>query len=257
MTEGIKKDPKSDPFSRLKEKLHGSRSIFKLKTVNENKVLKLLKSLKPKNSYGFDGITSEILKLSAEVLVVPLTHIINSSIVTGKYPTQWKIAKVIPLHKKGDKKTMKNYRPVALLSVAGMILEKVVAIQIEEYFEKNELLGKFQFGFRRNKSTITELITLLDTILDAKEKKKEILVLLYDLSSAFDTVSHEILLKKLQIYGFCKSSIKWLMSYLDNRKQIVEISGKMSTDQDITIGTPQGSRLSALLFIILMADMDL
>jgi hypothetical protein len=140
LTEGIKKDPNSDPFSRLKEKLHGSSPILKLKTVNENEVLKLLKSLKPKKSYGCDGITSEILKIGAEVLVVPLTHIINFSIVTGKYPTKWNIAKVIPLHKKGTHTVMKNYRPIALLSVAGMILEKVIASQIEQYFEKNKLL---------------------------------------------------------------------------------------------------------------------
>ena len=90
---------------------------------------------------------------------------------------------------------MKNYRPVVLLSVAGMILERVVAMQIEEYFEKNKLFSSFQFGFRKNKNTTSELLTLFDAILEAKEMKKEILVLLYDLSSAFDTVCHKILLK--------------------------------------------------------------
>ena len=81
------------------------------------------------------------------MLDVPLTYIVNSSISTGKYPSLWKIAKVFPMHKKGDKKILKNYRPVSMLVVAGMVLEKVVALQIEEYFEKNNLLGKFQFGF--------------------------------------------------------------------------------------------------------------
>ena len=164
---------------------------------------------------------------------------------------------VIALHKKGDKKTLKNYRPVSLLAVTGMILEKVVALQIEEYFEKNNLLGTFQFGFRRNRSTISELLTLFDTILEAKEMKKEILVILYDLSAAFDTVSHQILVEKLRMYGFCKLTIKWMESYLSNRKQIVEVSGKISSEQEINIGTPQGSRLSPLLFIILMADLNL
>ena len=152
---------------------------------------------------------------------------------------------------------MKNYRPVSLLPVAGMILERVVALQIEEYFERNNLLGSFQFGFRRNKNTISELITLLDTLLEAEAMKKEILVLLYDLSAAFDTVCLQTLLGKLQIYGFCPITLKWMESYLDNRKQIVEIAGKKSSEQDMIIGTPQGSRLSPLLFIILMADLDL
>ena len=138
-----------------------------------------------------------------------------------------------------------------------MILEKVVALQIEEFFEKNNLLGKFQFGFRRNKSTISELLTLFDTILEAKEMRKEILINLYDLSAAFDTVPHQILIEKLRLYGFSKQAIKWMESYLSNRKQFVEVSGKRSSEQEINIGTPQGSRLSPLLFIILMADLDL
>ena len=110
-----------------------------------------------------------------------------------------------------------------------MILEKVVAIQIEKYFENNHLFGDFQFGFRKNKSTVTELLTLFDSILEAKEAKKEILVLLFDLSSAFDTVSHEVLLTKMEIYGFNKHALKWLKSYLEGRKQFVTISDKMSS----------------------------
>ena len=123
------------------------------------------------------------MKIGSKFLVVPLTYMINFSILTGKFPTNWKIAKVVPLHKKGDKKLLKNYRPVSLLPVAGMILEKVEALQIEEFFEKNGLLGSFQFGFRKNKSTVTELLTMFDKILEAKNRKKEVSVLLYDLPS--------------------------------------------------------------------------
>ena len=250
-------DPDYDPFIRLREKLRGSNLKFNLKTVSEKIVLGILKALKPKKSFGIDGISAEILKIGSEVLVVPLTYIVNCSIRTGKYPSVWKIAKLIALHKKGDKKTLKNYRPVSLLAVAGMVLEKVVALQIEEFFESNGLLGKFQFGFRRNKSTISELLTLFDTLLEAKEMKREILIILYDLSAAFDTVPHQILIEKLRLYGFCQLSIKWMESYLSNRKQFVEVSGKRSSEQEMNIGTPQGSRLSPLLFIILMADLDL
>ena len=150
--------------------------------------------------------------------MIPLTYIINTSILTGKFPSNWKISKVVPLHKKGDKKSMKNFRPVALLSVAGMLLEKVVALQIEQYFEENKLFPDFQFGFRKNKNTTSELLTLFDTIFEAKEMKKEILMIMYDLSSAFDTVSHEILLENLKIYGLCNFSLQWMESCLDKRK---------------------------------------
>ena len=154
-------------------------------------------------------------------MVVPLTYLINTSILSGKYPTNWKIAKVISLHKKGLRTFMKNHRPVSLLSVAGMVLERVVAIQIEEFFEKNKLFGSFQFGLRKNKNTTSELLTVFDALLEAKEMKKEILVLLYDLSAAFDTVSHEILLAKFQLYGFDHNAIKWLTSYLEERISVL------------------------------------
>ena len=252
----VKKDPKNDPFSRLEAKLQDHDLKLNLKTVNENAVMKILKSLKPKKSCGPDGISSEILKLGAEVLVIPLTYIINSSIKTGKYPTNWKTAKVVPLHKTGDKQVLKNYRPLALLPVPGMILERVVAIQIENFFENNRLFGSFQFGFRSKKSTISEMLSLFDNLLEAKETKKEILVILYDLSSAFDTVCHKTLLIKMQMYGLNIHAIRWLSSYLEDRKQMVTVSGKMSSTVTTNIGTPQGSRLSPLLFLCLLADMD-
>ena len=115
---------------------------------------------------------------------------------------------------------LKNYRPIALLSVTGMVLEKIIALQIEEYFEKNKLFGSFQFGFRRNRNTISELLTVFDTLLEAKELKKEIIMLLYDLSAAFDTVSHEILLAKFALYGFDSNAMKWMKSFLEENKQL-------------------------------------
>ena len=134
-----------------------------------------------------------------------------------------------------------------------MVLERLVCLQIEEYFESNGFLGEFQFGFRRHKNTVTELITLFDHILESKEEGKEIFLLLWDLSAAFDTVCHKVLCSKLKLYGFDDLAMKWVKSFLEDRKQAVTVSGKV----DIKIGTPQGSRLSPLLFVILMSDLDL
>ena len=253
----INKNPNIDPLSELKKKLKHSKLKFSLRTVKEKEVLKIMKALKGKRSYGLDGITSEILKIGAEVLVIPLTWIINTSITTGIFPEEWKISKIIPLFKKGNRRTTKNYRPVALLSVAGMILEKIIAMQIEEFFERNNLFGSFQFGFRKDKSTVSELLTLFDTLLDAKQNKKEILLIMYDLSSAFDLADHKILISKLKVYGFDSKALKWVESYLENRKQFVTVAGEMSKTININTGVPQGSRLSPLLFICLMADLDL
>ena len=95
-----------------------------------------------------------------------------------------------------------------------MILEKIIADQIEEHFENNNLLGSYQFGFRKGKSTVSELLQLFDCILEAKDKRKEVMLLMYDLSAAFDTVSHKTLINKLKIYGFDHQSITWMESYL-------------------------------------------
>ena len=246
-----------DPLALLKEKMKASNITFKIKTVSVSVVYKLLKDLKAKTSYGHDGITAEILKLGADVLKIPLTYIVNTSINNSEYPSYWKIAKMIALFKKGSRYDMKNYRPLSLLCVAGMILEKVIAIQIEEYFESNNLLGPFQFGFRKYKSTISELLTLFDSLLEGKENRQEIMVILYDLSAAFDTVSHEVLLEKLKVYGFDDSSLKWMRSYLKDRTQYVQVAEKKSKIKVTNIGTPQGSRLSPILFLCLMADMEL
>jgi hypothetical protein len=169
----INKNPNIDHLSELEKKLKHSNLKFRLRSVKEKEVLKVMKG---KKSYGLDGITSEILKIGAEVLVIPLTWIINTSITTGKFPEEWKISKIIPLFKKGNRRTTKNYRPVALLSVAGMILERIVAMQIEEFFESNDLFGSLQ--------------------LDAKQDKEVIMLIMYNLNSAFGLADHKILKKE-------------------------------------------------------------
>ena len=130
-------------------------------------------------------------------------------------------------------------------------MERVIAIQIEEYFEFNNLLGAFQFGFRKYKSTISELLTLFDSLLEGKENRKEIMIILYDLSAAFDTVSHDILLEKLKAYGFDDSALKWMKSYLQDRIQYVQVAEKKSEIKVTNIGTPQGSRLNQFSFYAL------
>ena len=111
--------------------------LFSLRTASEKEVSRVLKSLKAKTSCGFDGMTAELLKLSGETLIAPLRYIINTSILNGQFPDKWKKAKVIPIFKKGDRSLLKNYRPVLLLSVPGMVLEKIVQDQITRFFEDN------------------------------------------------------------------------------------------------------------------------
>ena len=122
-----------------------------------------------------------------------------------------------------------------------MVLERAVAIQINRFFEDKGLFGNWMFAYRENKSTTSELLTLFDSLLEAKNSWKEIALLLYDLSAAFDTVQPQILIDKLALYGFEETSLKWIKSYLTGRTQAVKIDGCVSGQVELTLGTPQGT----------------
>ena len=175
---------------------------FNLKTVTENQVRKIIKSSKNKKSHGIDKITISTIKGALNVLITPITHIVNTSISQGSFPEQWKMAKVIPLLKKGDSKNKTNYRPISLLPVTSKILEAVVRKQVSKFFETNNLLPKQQHGFRPGRSTTTALISLQEKLIKSANQGENTAMLLWDLSAAFDTLDHDIFLEKLKIYSF-------------------------------------------------------
>ena len=258
LMKNIKKEEKENPLRRLGEVLKETRPSLELKTVSEEEVESIIKKLKPKKSSGPDEISAELLKAAGKVIITPLTFIINKSINESTFPTEWKQAIVHPIFKnKGSTKELKQYRPVSLLSVPGMVLERAVGIQIEQFFENNKLLQTFQFGFRKKRSTITAVATMNAMIMEGIRQNKKVAALFYDLSAAFDTINHETLCQKMEMYGLTKRSVKWIRSYLTNRRQKVKVRGEISEDTELKIGTPQGSRLSPLLFSIIMSDMHL
>ena len=210
----------------------------------------ILNNLRNSKSAGLDMVDTAILKCSASYILPALTHIINLSIEKECFPTEWKTAKVIPLLKKGDPLNPQNYRPVAILPVISKILEKVVFCQIVQYMEENKLLHPNHHGFRSGHSTETCLIQLYDRWVAALEEKSLTGVCMLDLSAAFDVVDHPLLLQKLEIYGFGRSSLNWLKSYLHDRLQTVYIEGKQSQLLTVSSGVPQGSILGPLLYII-------
>ena len=259
---GVDRTLAIEPTKKLEEKLKskekgegGKNLVFK--TVQEGKVRKIIEQLKAKTSCGRDKISSEMLKIGAEVLTVPLTWIINKSIVDRQFPEYWKEAIVKPLHKKGPKTDLKNFRPVSLLCVSGMILEAVVKDQLQNYLEQTGKLGNFQFGYRRNRSTATAVNTMVCKAKNDMNRGKEIAALMFDMSAAFDTVEKETVLNKLKLLGLSKQGIDWIKSYLSERKQRVKIDEEESQSEELSLGTPQGSRLSPLLFNILTCDLDL
>ena len=201
-------------------------------------------------------MTQEQLILGATVLVAPLTRIINSSIIEGKFPDEWKGAIVTPILKKGDPKTKENYRPVSCLQVASKVLEKVVNDQMSNYMEKNNLLPQNQHGFRPRRSTMTALSAMQQEWSNNTEKGKKTGILLWDLSAAYDTVNPDLFVEKAKLYGASELTCDWFRSFMSGRSQKVKIGQTISERMDINVGVPQGGILSPLIFIIFGADLE-
>ena len=230
-------------------------SSFNFQLIDDESLRKTLNSLRTKSSSGYDGISTRLLKFLAPALISPLRLIINQSLITGIYPDKLKTAKVIPLYKKGDKTKCDNYRPISLLCAISKLFEKVVYNQLYDYFTKNKLFHDNQYGFRTKHSTELAVTELIDRVLLNIDNKQVPFAVFMDLSKAFDTLDHKILIDKLHHYGIRGISLMWFESYLSKRTQYVEIDNFKSSPQTITTGVPQGSILGPLLFLIYMNDM--
>lgn len=241
-------------------KFYSSKGVkpnsFSFSITTEKKVYKYLNSLSPKKATGLDGIPSRFVKDSASIIAGPISHIVNLSVIQGVVPDDLKSARVVPLYKKNDKTDVGNYRPVSILSIVSKVFERVIYDQLEEYLVQNSLLYEYQSGFRQGFSTDTCLIHLTDYIRFQMDKGHYVGMVLIDLQKAFDTVNHSILLNKLKAMGLNEMSINWFTSYLSDRSQLVEISGKYSSSTTISCGVPQGSILGPLLFLIYVNDMS-
>ena len=225
--------------------------------VTEVQVEKAIRSLKNKSSSGIDFISPKVIKMSVEVLTVPMWHIINSSITEGDFPNSWKYAKVTPIYKnKGSRKDKKSYRPVSNLKSASKVLELIINQQILQFFENQGLFPKSQHGFRSKRSTFSAIANMHEEWLRQFREGNNSLVAFFDLSAAFDTLSKEIFCKKLKIYGFDEKSVEWFRSYLTNRSQMVMVGASMSEECRLNIGSPQGAILSPTIFIILISSED-
>ena len=218
---------------------HYANSMF-LEPVTHHEVFNAILSLNNSKSSGQDGITSKCLKISVNCIINPLVLIINKSFFQGIFPSQFKTAKVIPIHKKGSFDSTQNYRPISLLSNISKIFEKLMHSRIYKFLTKHNLLYSNQFGFRKGRSTIDALITSINMVLTEKGCKNHVIGLFYDLSKAFDTVDHNILLYKLNYYGIRGVVYQWFKSYLCERYQYVSVNNTCSTTLPTNIGVPQG-----------------
>ena len=234
------------------------------KRVQLKKIRRTIGALRNTTSTSHDDIcTMAIKKLSWHVAPL-LKRIIILSFETQKFPTLWKMARIVPIFKgKGGQTKLTSYRPVALLPSLSKVLESVMVEQLYAHFERNipvaarrtlTLLSQRQHGYRSHMSCATNLLQLIDDILKDAEDGHESALLMCDLSSAFDTVNHSLLVEKLKLYGLSENAIKFIQCYLRGRSQFCDINGAKSSTRDIDVGVFQGSVAGPLLFIIFFND---
>ena len=233
-----------------------------MKQTNQSEVGKLIKSLPNKMSSGHDEINNVMLKSLCSAISYPLQLVFNQSIATGIFPDKMKIAKVIPLYKGKQRDLVINYRPISLLMTISKLLEKVIYSRFYKFLEKKNTLFESQYGFCTKRSCEQAILELISHLLHAHNKNLHSIRVFLDLSKAFDTLNHEVLLKKLEHYGVCGIVNDWFKSYLEGRTLITKVSTSKgnitkSTPFHITYGTAQGSCLGPLLFILFSNDMHL
>ena len=218
----------------LKHPLPNSHMFF---DCDPEEVECLISSLEITKASGPYSIPVNVLHMLKNDISIPLSKIFNLSLRTGTHPDCLKLAMVIPIHKKGSKLEVGNYRPISLLSNINKLLEKIVHERTYNFLEKFNCLYKYQYGFRKSHSTNHALIEITEKIRKALDSRKFACGIFVDLQKAFDTVNHEILLKKLEHYGIRGTSNSWFRSYLDNRKQLVSLNGDESKTQVMKHGS--------------------
>ena len=220
-------------------------------------IVKIIRSLDQNKANGHDESSIPMIKPCASSISKPLYLIFRNCLETELFPKEWKKANIFPVHKKGDKQLIINYRPVSFLPICGKVFEKIIFNSLFVYSNNNNLFNSNQSSFRPGDSCVYQLISITHDIYKAFDTSTslEVRAVFLDLSKAFDKVRHDGLLYKLRRMGICGEYLGLIDSFLSDRFQRVLLNGQTSKWSQIKTGVPQGSLLGPLLVLVYIDDL--